>query len=225
MTDLEVKLHDNSAMNKIMTKYHYLHKPIIRSKMLSYGIWYQKHLIGGLIWANPQMTKKRNLFGYPNTYDKWEVLVLARFYKLDGYSFLVPSKILSECLGSSVTYRRNKLPIGWKLQTDWVTKHYPRYPANPFVPRVLLSWSDLALPAYDRCSICNKKHNGSHSGTIYRAAGWIPFDQTTNTQFRTHSAGYQTHKGLKQSWVYYLDENPYAYARGLAEYYANEDRS
>lgn len=209
-----------------MVKHHYLHRPIIRSKMLAYGIRWKGNLIGGLIWANPPMAKKRGLFGYSDVYDRWEVLTLARFFKLDGYSHIEPSKIMALCLGQQLKKGKHgkvQLPFGWQVQIDWVNRWPPIYPNNPFVPRLLLSWSDVSLPTIDVCPYCGKKHNGQHIGTIYNAAGWQKFDQTTNVYTRSDATQRgQTHDGYKQSWIFPLDANPIAENRGLRNFYAKD---
>lgn len=207
----------SNKMNRVMVKHHYLHRLIIRSKLLAYGVYNTSdQLVGGLIWAAAPMQCKRGLFGFPGLPDKWEVLTLARFYLGNG-SNLIASDVLSECIGKAVKsgkHGRILKPRGWRLQEDWVTKHAPPFPKNPFVPRLLLSWSDLALPTVEHCVICERKHNGQHTGIIYRATGWKPFDITKNVRRRT-SLEHQAHPGNKQSWILPIAENCQAHALGL----------
>jgi len=99
-----LKLIDANVFNRWQTERHYLKRPIIRSKLLAYGLFIDEELVGGLLWATPHFTKKRNLFGYPNTSDKWEVLMLARFYLEDGCG-IIASQALAESLGRGKTNR------------------------------------------------------------------------------------------------------------------------
>lgn len=202
----------NSTMNAYMKQHHYLHRFVVNSKMIAYGIWQDGMIVGGLIWASPHFQRKKNLFGYPGTYDKYEVLVLARFFK-HPLCDAIPSDIMSECIGKRVRHRGHTLPVGWKLQLDWVNAHPPIWPEKPFVPRLLLSWSDLALPTVEVCETCGMRHNGYHQGTIYAASGWQRFDITTSVASR-HGNKKQQHAGMKQSWIYPLDVNPLADERG-----------
>lgn len=211
-----VKLVDANKMNRLLVKHHYLHRAIVRSKLLAYGVYNpDNQLIGGLVWCTPPMGKKRNLFGYAGLYDRWEVITLGRFYLGNG-SNLVASAVLAECIGRQVKIGKHGKIIkqrGWRIQEDWVKLHPPIYPNMPFVPRLLLSWSDVSLPTVEQCSICGRTHNGNHVGTIYKASGWSAFDITRNTKKR--NGGQQQHEGNKQSWIMPLNENALAHSMGL----------
>lgn len=174
---MEIKLVNSSALNEWLSRYHYLHRMVIRSKLLAHGVFQNGKLVGGLLWATPHFVKKANLFGMDGTYDQWEVLMLARFYLLPE-SGLTASAVLSESIGRGRGSRGSK-KRGWRLQADWVKSHPPVYPHNPFVPRLLISWSDETLPPTDNCPICGGYHAGHHHGTIYRASGWQVWDSTS----------------------------------------------
>jgi hypothetical protein len=54
--------------------------------------------------------KKRNLFGYPNLLDKWEVLVLSRFYLFDNT--LIASQVLSNVIGKQIKKGKHGKKLG-----------------------------------------------------------------------------------------------------------------
>jgi hypothetical protein len=174
---MEIKLVNSSALNEWLSRYHYLHRMVIRSKLLAHGVFQDGKLVGGLLWATPHFVKKANLFGMEGTHDQWEVLMLARFYLLPE-SGLTASAVLSESIGRGRGSRGSK-KRGWRLQADWVRMHPPVYPHNPFVPRLLISWSDETLPPIYDCPICGGYHAGHHKGTIYQACGWQAWDSTS----------------------------------------------
>lgn len=217
-----IDLCDPSHMNAQLARVHYRHTLVVNSKLLAYAILTEdrKRLLGGILWATPQFTKKRGLFGYPGLLDKWEILVLARFYLIPN-SGLIPTQVLADCLGRRITrgkYRTEVQPFGHRLQSEWIQRHIPRYPNSPFVPRLLLSWSDLALPHIERCNICGQEHKGKHEGTIYKAMGWEKWDITRNTRKRTNGMQAQVHEGYKQSWIYRLHANQQVEALGRSLY-------
>lgn len=190
-----------AAFNEWQTKRHYLKRPIIQSKMLAHGLFIDNELVGGLLWATPHFTKKSGLFGMGgDTLDKWEVLMLGRFYLVDGCG-IVASTALAESIGRG--RNRGSHRRGWRLQEDWVTAHPPRFPDNPFVPRMLISWSDTQW---------------GHNGTIYRASGWELWDETKSGGTRTGRAHWsgqtadvpRVMDGDKRCWIMRLGPNPRA---------------
>lgn len=185
-----------STFNKWQMERHYLRRPIIRTKMLAHGIYIDNELVGGLLWATPHFTKKKDLFGYPGILDKWEVLVLARFFLIDGCE-VVATQAMSESIGKGRGNRGSKRR-GWKLQEDWVREHPPKYPQNPYVPRLLISWSDKQW---------------GHEGTIYKANGWELWDITTSNGQRTDKKS-RSEDGEKKCWILRLPPNPRAHKIG-----------
>ena len=121
-------------MNKWLAQRHYLHRPVIRSKLLAYEVLSKGERIGGILWATPHFTKKKGLFGFDGLLDKWEVLVLSRFY-LSPDAGVIASSALCKSVGRK----------GARIQMDWVNMHPPKFPENPYVPRLLMSWSDAAF--------------------------------------------------------------------------------
>jgi hypothetical protein len=194
MKNFVLKILNASDFNRWQKERHYLKRPIIRSKMVAHGVFVDNKLVGGLLWATPHFTKKRDLFGFPNTFDKWEVLMLARFYLVDGCE-VIASAALSDSIGIGRGNRGNKRR-GWRVQEDWVRKHPPRFPQSPYVPRLLISWSDKQW---------------GHEGTIYKASGWELWDTTKSNGRRT---GDQSADGEKKCWIMRLQENPRAHKIG-----------
>lgn len=197
-----------STFNKWQAERHYLKRPIIRSKLLAHGIFVDNELVGGLLWATPHFTKKRDLFGFEGTLDKWEVLMLARFYLIDGCG-VIASSALAESIGCGKG-NRGSHRRGWRLQEDWVREHPPRFPKNPYVPHLLISWSDKQW---------------GHEGTIYKASGWTLWDVTKSGGQRTGRSHWidkgvrndefkGTNDGEKRCWIMRLGENPRAYQIG-----------
>lgn len=199
----------SKAINNWLCDVHYLHRPVVRSKLLGYAVFADDTLVGAALWATPHFTRKSGIFGPGEQYDKWEVLVLARMY-LKPDSGVQPSWMLAEMLGrsgrKSMTKRR-----GWRLQADWLALHPPRFPANPFVPRLLMSWSDVGLTTVDVCRYCKQTHNGQHTGIIYAANGWTRAGETFRTDLR--NGGYDSrtprdNTAPKLCWTLALPPNP-----------------
>lgn len=195
-----MRLAPAAEVNRWLATRHYLHRPMIRTKLLADEVIIAGERVGAVLWSTPHFTKKRGLFGFDGLPDKWEVLMLARFY-LDDEAGLVASSVLSRSIGRQ----------GRRLQNEWCKLHPPRFPDNPFVPRLLISWSDLALDAVE-CEVCGQVHNGKHEGTIYKAGGWDLHDVTKSNGRRT---GEQNKTGEKRLWVRHLPRNPRAEATGL----------
>lgn len=205
MSNFELRLIPSNAFNLWQAERHYLRRPMIRSKLIAHGLFVNDALVGGLLWATPHFTKKRNLFGMgADTLDKWEVLMLARFYLCEN-SGVRASEALADSIGrSGNAHGRGSRRRGWRLQEDWVTQHPPVFPLNPFVPRLLISWSDTLY---------------GHKGTIYKASGWTRWDTTTESQYRWKrkdgDAG-ERNAGDKTCWVMRLCPNPRAQAMGVS---------
>lgn len=201
-----------------------MHTPVVRSKLIAYGLYDDEALVGGMLWASTPFTKKAGLIGRRQPYDKWEVLVLARLY-LDEAVDVYTTWFLAEALGRAGRHNMSKRR-GWRLQDDWVAKYPPKFPQNPFVPRLLISWSDGGLKPCKDCTYCHKSHNGRHTGTIYAASGWELWDTTSNNARRmgvgpTH---YKRERGgLKACWLLRLAPRPRAHAAGLALYKEQHD--
>lgn len=205
MTKLSLDLRriDATAFNEWQAKRHYLKRQLIRSKLLAHGIFVGGELAGGLLWATPHFTKKAGLFGYPDLLDKWEVLMLARFYLIDGCG-VIASDALAESIGTAGRQAKSKRR-GWRLQEDWVKENPPRFPERPFVPRLLISWSDSRY---------------GHKGTIYEASGWQRWDTTSVNYYRTGRGDRElwredANEGEKQSWIMRLGENRRANRLGI----------
>lgn len=210
----ELKKINASAFNNWQAARHYLKRPLIRSKLLAHGLFIDNQLMGGLLWATPHFTKKRHLFGFPDSLDKWEVLMLARFYLEDGCR-IIASQALSESIGRGKT-NRGSHRRGWRLQEDWVHEHPPPYPDNPFVPRLLISWSDTKW---------------GHEGIIYKASGWEFWDETHSGGTRTGRSHWidtgkgapiqdeykHVEDGLKRCWIMRLSPNPRAEKAGTRQ--------
>lgn len=197
-----------AAFNEWQAGRHYLKRRLIKSKLLAHGLFMDGELVGGLLWATPHFTKKRDLFGMPGTLDKWEVLMLARFYLTDGCG-IIASQALAESIGrggvSRGSHRR-----GWRVQEDWVAENPPRFPGKPFVPRLLISWSDTQW---------------GHKGTIYKASGWQQWDTTASSGIRTGRSHWiddqpeyalREWDGEKTCWIMRLPPNPRALSVGTA---------
>lgn len=212
---IDMRKIDSNFFNRWQAERHYLKRPIIRSKLLAHGIYIEGKIVGGLLWATPHFTKKSNLFGYPGLLDKWEVLMLARFYLEDGCG-IVASVALAESIGrSGGKGKRGSKRRGWRVQEDWVKEHPPPFPNEPFVPRLLISWSDTQW---------------GHEGTIYKASGWDFWDETQSGGRRTGRSHwidadkdevgteYKREKdGLKRCWIMRLGENQRAETSGKSK--------
>jgi hypothetical protein len=207
-----------TAINEWLARVHYLHRPVIKSKMLAHGVYQNKALIGGLLWTTPHFTKKRDLFGMPNTLDKWEVLMLARFYLIPD-SNLIASTVLSDSIGKAGNSKSNR-KRGWRLQQDWVLENPPRYPEKPYVPRLLISWSDEGLEAVESCAKCGQRHEGKHKGIIYQASGWELWDVSGSSGTSTGRSRWceedkhVANGGRKICWIMRLAENRRAWRSG-----------
>lgn len=220
---MQVRIADNRQANTYFKRNHYLHRPVIRSKLLAYWVYDHDDVeaidagvsvpAGCVMWATPHFIKKNGLFGKKQPLDKWEVLVLSRFY-LEPTSRVSASAALAEVIGKAGTNAKSNRKRGWRVQLDWVTHHPPRFPQNPFVPRLLMSWSDSRTGACGPCKMCGKEHHSSHTGTIYRASGWTLWDVTKSSSRR--SEGYVTAwKGEKRCWTLHLAPNPQAWKLGI----------
>lgn len=205
-----IQVIESREANRWLTEVHYLHRPVIRTKLLAHGIFEGDNRVGAILWATPHFLKKKGLFGFPGTYDKWEVLILSRFYLIPE-SNITASQALSDSIGksgNSRSYRKR----GWRVQMDWVERHPPVYPNNPYVPRLLMSWSDMKLETVDQCQRCGARHRGQHTGTIYTATGFSLFDISQSSGRRMD--WYQKQEGEKRCWVLELPPNPKAQALG-----------
>lgn len=190
----ELKTMNPAVFNNWQAERHYLKRKIIKSKMLAHGVFIGRELVGGVLWSTPHFRKKRNLFGMADTLDQWEVLMLARFYLEDGCG-LVASQVLATSIGKG--HGRGSNRVGWRVQEDWVRGNPPRFPQNPFVPRLLISWSDSKQ---------------GHKGTIYKACGWEYWDETNVNYRRTgkNNRDDDAHNGQKTCWIMRLGPNPRA---------------
>jgi hypothetical protein len=202
---------NNEAVNEWLTAVHYLHRPIIKSKLLAHSVYRGSELVGALLWATPHFTKKRDLFGMPGTLDKWEVLMLARFYLVPN-SGLKATDVMAESIGASGKNAKSRRKRGWRLQRDWVLENPPVDAARPYVPRMLISWSDHALETVENCPKCGQRHDGQHEGTIYAASGWELWDVSTSSGANTGRSNRETMPrvadgGEKRCWVLRLPEN------------------
>ena len=211
---MEIRKIDRNQFNQWQSERHYLKRRIIQSKLLAHGVFVGGELVGGLLWASPHFTRKRGLFGYFGLLDKWEVLMLGRFWLADD-SGLIASEVMAESIGRGGRGNRGSKRRGWRIQQDWVTEHPPKYPDKPFVPRMLISFSDTQW---------------GHKGTIYAASGWEQWDTTNSggqhtgrshwidTQVYNRPQGddfKQGNDGQKTTWVLYLDRNPKAEKLGI----------
>jgi hypothetical protein len=203
---------NSTAMNNWLTDVHYLHRPIIKSKLLAHAVYADSRMVGGLLWATPHFTKKRDLFGMPGTLDKWEVLMLARFYLIPD-SGLLASAVLSASIGKAGKNATSNRRRGWLLQQDWVTANPPINVNMPYVPRLLISWSDDALETIECCPKCEQKHEGQHKGIIYQASGWERWDVSGSSGASTGRSRWREEDkhiatgGRKICWIMRLAEN------------------
>jgi hypothetical protein len=210
---MDIRRVDRNLFNKWQSERHYLKRRIIQCKLLAHGVFVDGQIVGGLLWASPHFTKKQGLFGYPGLLDKWEVLMLGRFW-LDDNCGLIASEVMANSIGTSGRGRRGSKRRGWRIQRDWVLEHPPKFPNKPFVPRLLISYSDTQW---------------GHKGTIYAASGWQDWDITlsggqhtgrshwidTQVFNRAQLGQYkQNGNGHKTTWILYLDQNPKAEALG-----------
>jgi hypothetical protein len=175
--NIKLEIAKNSDANKYVSEFHYLKRPVIRTKMLSYWIMEEDHRIGCIIWGTPHFTKKKNLFGFPGLPDKWTVLMLNRFYLEKNTKHLA-----SHTLAMSIR----------SVQKDWINNVKIPYPDNPFVPELLISYSDDAY---------------GHQGTIYKASNWQVWDQVKSKGNTRHKSNHSTKPGVKTCWIYRLKKN------------------
>lgn len=220
-----VRLATYAEAMPFLVAHHYLHRPVVRSKTLSYFLCATDGSpVGCAMFATPHFTKKAGLFGYAGLCDKWEVLVLARMYLAPGAIGCV-SWFMSEVLGRSGRKCRSKRR-GWRLQQDWCKAHPPRFVNNPYVPRLLLSWSDDSLVGVACCTVCGARHDGAHQGIIYKAMGWTRFDETTKTERRGERVRRLGTEGAhKVSWILPLAPNAKAEYIGELEWMVSNARS
>jgi hypothetical protein len=218
---------DRNICNMWLNRVHYIHKPVARSKMLGYACRVDGDLQGAMLWSAPPFTSKRGLFGYPGRLDKYEVLVLARFYMSPALVQLgvTPTWFIAEVLGRTGRKARSHMR-GWRVQEDWVREHPPIWPDKPFVPRLLLSYSDGGLLRVERCPRCGATHNGEHVGTIYAASGWTRWGDTVSEKFRMGAGKYQaprTAGSAKTCWILRLLPNERATVLGR-QLFAEKER-
>jgi hypothetical protein len=203
-------------MNRWLTKVHYLHRPVVNSKLLAHAIVDDNNvLLGGILWATPHFTKKQGLFGYVGTPDKWEVLMLARFYLIED-SGVTASAALSDSIGIAGK-RRGSRKRGWRLQADWTFRHPPVFPTDPYVTRLIVSWSDKSLAHVQQCVVCGQTHNGAHDGTIYKASGWTHNGVTTRGG-RRNQDGLARGEVERHEWIMRFPPNVRADTIGLKRY-------
>lgn len=203
---LDILRIDRNLFNQWQSERHYLKRRVIQCKLMAHGVFADGHLVGGLLWSSPHFTKKKALFGYPNLADKWEVLMLARFWLADDAG-LIASEVMAQSIGQPAS-KRGSLRRGWRLQEDWVKEHPPKFPDQPFVPRLLISFSDSQY---------------GHKGTIYKASGWEEWDVSNSGGEHTGRSHWidtqvynrpqlddykQGNDGLKTTWILRLDRNP-----------------
>lgn len=165
----ELRVTNSHAFNVWQAERHYLKRQIIKSKLVAHGFYVGNQLFGGALWAHPHFPNIAGLFGKGESVDRWQVLMLARFY-------LVPDSgiIASQALSASVK----------QIQADWCAKYKPVNIDMPFVPVLLISWSDL---------------QEGHVGTIYSASNWEKWNVTKRNGSR--STGKMDNTGEKQCWI------------------------
>jgi hypothetical protein len=199
----ELRKIDAAWFNRWLIEKHYLHRPIIRSKLLAHGIYVGGELVGGLLWATPHFAKKRDLFGFPGLPDKWEVLMLSRFYLEDDCGVVASSALMDSIGMSGGKGNRGSHRKGWRLQEDWCFTNPPKFPMNPFVPRLLMSYSDVMY---------------GHKGTIYLSSGWEHWDDSNSNKRRTGKGelnDWEATEGHKLCWIMRLPPNSRAERLGL----------
>ena len=163
----------------LVTKHHYLHRPIHpRSLPFAYSISLDGLIIGTIIMATIHYTKKKGLFGYDGLPTKWQVLQIARLWidpkyqerQVNGHANNIASCAIAKMLK--------------RVNRDWLEHHPPRDLTQPYEIELILSYADTGV---------------GHEGTIYKAANFERFGETTSNRSR-----HGTYKGSSEPKILYV---------------------
>lgn len=164
---------------QLVTKHHYLHRPIHpRSLPFAYSISLDDEIVGTIIMATPHFTKKKSLFGYDGLPTKWQVLQIARLWIEPKYQVKQSNghaSNLASCAIAKVLKRVND---------DWLEHHPPKYLDQPYKIELIISYADT---------------NAGHQGIIYQAANFQRWGETTNNRPR-HGLS----RGSKEPKILYI---------------------
>ena len=174
-----------SYAQRVVTERHYLHRPVHpRANPFAYSVKLDGETVGVIILATPHFIKQRGLFGYENLPTKWQTLMIARVWleprvqvrQANGHASNIASAALARMLRC--------------VQADWLQHHPPRFLDQPYHIRLILAYADTSV---------------NHEGTIYKAANFRHFGDTTNTR-RRHTTRGECNGALKHLYVYELPE-------------------
>lgn len=125
--------------------------------------------------ATIHFTKQKNLFGYPNLPTKWQVLTISRVWIYPHFQ----NRTVTGKQGHTHTLPVATCALGKMLkrvQRDWIEHHPPRFPDQPYHIRLILAYADTGV---------------GHKGTIYKAANFRPWGETSNNRPRHGTRGEQ----------------------------------
>ncbi|AFZ38286.1 hypothetical protein Sta7437_4854 (plasmid) [Stanieria cyanosphaera PCC 7437] len=164
---------------QLVTKHHYLHRPIHpRSLPFAYSISLDDEIVGTIIMATPHFTKKKGLFGYDGLPTKWQVLQIARLWIDPKYQHPQSNGHASNIASCAIA------KVLKRVNDDWLEHHPPKYLDQPFNIELVISYADTSV---------------GHQGTIYRAANFQRWGETTNNRPR-HGLS----KGSKEPKILYI---------------------
>lgn len=151
--------------NALVTQHHYLHRPVhYRACPFAYRIHVDGNSVGTIIMATPHFVKKKDLFGYPGQLTKWQVLLVSRLW----LNPTVQNLTVTDHRGRSHTFPVATCALARVLrqvQRDWIEHHPPRFLDRPYHIRLILAYADTGA---------------NHQGTIYKAANFKLWGETSN---------------------------------------------
>lgn len=182
---------------QLVTKNHYLHRPVDRRALpFAYAIELNSDPVGCIIMAIPHWNRQRGLFttqekwmaGDRHLFTTWQVLLISRLW-LDPRVQQPQSNGHASCIASCAIAKMLQ-----QVQADWLEHHPPPSPELPYHIRLIMSHADTGV---------------GHSGTIYKAAG---FEQWGVTQNQRSRHGKQESSGNKLIFIKRLPEPNWNYS-------------
>ena len=176
---IDVKRCDLKWAQQLVTEHHYLHRPIHPLSIpFAYSISLDDVVVGTIIMAIPHFTKKKGLFGYEDLPTKWQVLQIARLWIDPKYQIKQSNGHASNIASCAIA------KVLKRVNHDWLEHHPPKYLDQPYKIKLIISYADTSV---------------GHQGTIYRAANFQKWGETTNNRPR-----HGNFKGSKEPKILYI---------------------
>jgi hypothetical protein len=137
-------------LNDMAVIHHYMHQRVHqKASPFGWGVTFDGQLYqpdgkpsGFIVFASVHFTKLKGEFGYEGLPTKWQVLLLSRLWLHDNLPHNSETCVIAKALKM--------------VQRRWIEVHPPRFPAEPYHIRKVISYADKT-----------KFH-----GTIYKASNF-----------------------------------------------------